>query len=67
VWGWLAWVAVVLAVWVIVAALVGVLLGRMVRQRDRQVPQEGAEVPFPVSRAPAEGPSAPERRSRPRT
>ena len=36
-WGWIAWIAVALAVWVAVAAFVGVLLGRVVRRRDRQV------------------------------
>ena len=37
-WGWIAWIVVALAVWVAVAAFVGVLLGRAVRRRDRQVP-----------------------------
>ena len=44
-WGWIAWVAVALVVWVAVAALVGVLLGRVVRRRDRQVPDSMAPVP----------------------
>lgn len=37
-WGWIAWSVVALAVWVAVAGLVGVLLGRVVRRRDCQVP-----------------------------
>lgn len=58
-WDWIALVAVALAVWVAVAAVVGVLLGRMVRRRDRQVPGGGADS-FPAPRKPAEGP-VPER------
>lgn len=55
-WGWIAWVAVALAVWVAVAAVVGVLLGRVVRRRDRQVPDGDAVEVFPPARAPAEDP-----------
>jgi hypothetical protein len=54
----------VLAVWVAVAAFVGVLLGRAVRRRDSQVPTSNPES-FPAPRAPApEPPMASERRPR---
>jgi hypothetical protein len=55
VWGWIAWSIVVLTVWVAVAAFVGVLLGRAVRRRDRQVPNGPADS-FPSPRAEAKGP-----------
>jgi hypothetical protein len=55
VWGWIAWTIAVLAVWVAVAAFVGVLLGRAVRRRDRQVPTVEVES-FPPPRAHADGP-----------
>ena len=55
-WGWIAWIAVALTVWVAVAAVVGVLLGRMVRRRDRQVPDGDAVEVFPSVRAPADDP-----------
>jgi hypothetical protein len=32
------WIVVGVAAWMVVAAVVGVLIGRMIRQRDRQVP-----------------------------
>jgi hypothetical protein len=54
VWGWIAWSIVVLAVWVAVAAFVGVLIGRTVRRRDRQVPTSEIES-FPSPRTEAEG------------
>jgi hypothetical protein len=63
VWGWIAWSIVVLTVWVAVAAFVGVLLGRAVRRRDRQVP-EGAVESFPTPRAPVQEPPIAERRPR---
>ena len=48
VWGWITWTIVVLAVWVVVALAVGVLIGRTVRNRDRQVPSDTAGcVPAP--------------------
>jgi hypothetical protein len=50
VWGWIAWIVVALAVWVAVAAFVGVLLGRAVRRRDRQVPEDEPVRVFPPSR-----------------
>jgi hypothetical protein len=56
VWGWIAWIAVALAAWVAVAAVVGVLLGRAVRRRDRQVPAETVEV-FPPTNAPTKAPA----------
>jgi hypothetical protein len=56
VWDWITWVAVALAVWVAVAAVVGVLLGRVVRRRDRQVPDDLAPEVSPPARARAEGP-----------
>jgi hypothetical protein len=54
VWGWIAWSIVVLAVWVAVAAFVGVLIGRAVRRRDKQVPTSEIES-FPAPRTEAEG------------
>ena len=61
-WDWIAWSLVVLAVWIAVAAFVGVLLGRAVRRRDRQVPTTEAES-FPAPRTPAaEPPMSSERR-----
>ena len=63
-WDWIAWGIVILTVWVAVAAFVGVLLGRAVRRRDRQVPTGDAES-FPTPRAPAqEPPMSSERRPR---
>jgi hypothetical protein len=63
VWGWLTWIAVAVAAWVVVAALVGVLLGRAVRHRDQQVPHDDVEVPFPTPRrAAGSPPPVPERR-----
>ena len=52
--GWIAWVAVGAVVWVTLAVLVAVLLGRTVRHRDRQVPHD--DVAAPPSPAPAERP-----------
>lgn len=52
----------VAAAWVAVAAVVGVLVGRMVRERDRQVPPEpeppaatGPEKDVPRHRVPGWG------------
>ena len=36
--GTLGWILVVAVAWLVVAAVVGVLVGRMIRERDRQVP-----------------------------
>jgi hypothetical protein len=36
---------VVAAAWLVVATAVGVLVGRMIRERDRQVPPRPADVP----------------------
>jgi hypothetical protein len=36
---------VVAAAWLVVATAVGVLVGRMIRERDRQVPPPPADVP----------------------
>ena len=55
-WGWIAWIVVALAVWVAVAAFVGVLLGRAIRRRDRQIPDGDAVEVFPPPRAPADDP-----------
>ena len=41
----LGWIIVVAAAWLAVAAVVGVLVGRMIRERDRQVPPPPADVP----------------------
>jgi hypothetical protein len=61
VWGWIGWGIVILAVWIAVAAFVGVLLGRAVRRRDRQVPTQNPES-FPAPRAPVQEPPVAERR-----
>ena len=57
-WGWIAWIVVALAVWVAVAAFVGVLLGRAVRRRDRQVPDGDPVEVFPPARGSRGGPGA---------
>ena len=62
-WGWIGWGIVILAVWIAVAAFVGVLLGRAVRRRDRQVPTQNPES-FPAPRAPVQEPPVAERRPR---
>lgn len=41
------WIVVGVAAWMVVAAVVGVLIGRMIRQRDRQVPGGAAAEPTP--------------------
>jgi hypothetical protein len=55
VWGWIGWSIVVLTVWLAVAAFVGVVLGRAVRRRDRQVPTSTPDT-FPTPRVPVEPP-----------
>ncbi len=62
-WGWIAWGIVVLAVWLVVATCVGMLLGRVMRRRDRRVPT-GTAGWFPTPRAPAQEPPLTERRRR---
>ncbi len=62
-WGWIAWGIVVLAAWLVVATCVGMLLGRVIRQRDHQVPVGTADS-FPAPRAPAQEPPLSERRPR---
>ena len=42
-----AWIAVGVAAWLVVAALVGLLIGRMIRGRDRQVPRMLRSSPAP--------------------
>jgi hypothetical protein len=44
------WIVVGVAAWMAVAALVGVLIGRMIRQRDRQVPDPRTAEPAPHTR-----------------
>jgi hypothetical protein len=61
VWGWIGWSIVVLTVWVAVAAFVGVVLGRAVRRRDRQVPTSTPDT-FPTPRVPVEPPMTERRR-----
>jgi hypothetical protein len=65
VWGWIAWILVALAVWVTVAAFVGVLLGRVVRRRDQQTPTAAPDAPPPPPRVPVQPPLS-ERRPRSR-
>jgi hypothetical protein len=58
VWGWIAWIVVALAVWVAVAAVVGVILGRAVRRRDRQVPDGDPVEVFPPRGRPGARPAS---------
>ena len=41
------WIVIGVAAWMAVAAVVGVLIGRMIRQRDRQVPERPTTEPAP--------------------
>jgi hypothetical protein len=52
-----AWIAIGVAAWLVVAALTGVLIGRVIRGRDRQVPKDAPGVREP--RIPTQG-TAPE-------
>jgi hypothetical protein len=45
--GTLGWILVVAVAWPAVAAVVGVLVGRMIRERDRQVPPAPGTTPPP--------------------
>jgi hypothetical protein len=45
---WIAWGAAVLVVWVAVALVVGLLISRVIRHRDRQVPGGGAVPTAPL-------------------
>lgn len=45
--GWIGWAVVVPAAWFAVASLVGTLLGRAVRRRDRQIPRRADEQDHP--------------------
>jgi hypothetical protein len=45
--GTLGWILVVAVAWLAVAAIVGVLVGRMIRERDRQVPPAPDTTPMP--------------------
>lgn len=49
------WIAVGVVAWVVIALLVAVLVGRMVRLRDRQVPAD----PMPSPRRPVDAPGVP--------
>jgi hypothetical protein len=49
------WIVVGVAAWMVVAAIVGVLIGRMIRQRDRQVPDGPACDAAPVRPTGADG------------
>lgn len=40
-----AWIVVGIAAWLVVAAVVGILIGRMIRRRDRQVPGDSTHSP----------------------
>ncbi len=48
------WIVIGVAAWMVVAAVVGVLIGRMIRRRDRQVPDR-------PTAAPASGAADPDR------
>jgi hypothetical protein len=65
---WIVWIAVALAAWVTIAAVVAMVLGRAIRIRDRQVPTDDAAAAIHPSRMPAEDLSVPEpeHRRRPR-
>jgi len=54
----LAWVIVVAIAWLAVATVVGVLVGRAVRMRDRQVPRDHPHIPDDVPE-PRRSPSPP--------
>ncbi len=47
------WILIGVAIWLVVATVVGVLIGRMLRQRDRQVPRDDSATP--VCGIPAQG------------
>lgn len=59
--GWATWIGAVLVAWVVVAIAVALLLGRVVRHRERQVPRSPAPPPVPRPRTPpdAGGPEGP--------
>lgn len=61
--GWIAWVVVGALVWVTLAVLVALLVGRTVRHRDRQVPHDSA-APAPAPAPPVAEGSVPEHRPR---
>jgi hypothetical protein len=53
-----AWIAIGVAAWLAVAVLVGVLIGRMIRGRDRQIPVNPPPPPGDGPRIPAQGTAA---------
>jgi hypothetical protein len=42
-----SWITVGVTVWLVIAALVGLLIGRMIRGRDRQIPQDSPSIATP--------------------
>ena len=63
-WGWVGWIIVALTVWASVAVFLAVLLGRVVRHRDQQVPTDMVEPPAPPLRTRVGEPPVPEHRPR---
>ncbi len=59
----LAWVIIGVTAWLVVASLVGVLIGRVIRVRDHQVPADAPVTTQPI-RIPTQG-AQPEPRSSP--
>lgn len=53
----IGWVLIGVAAWIVVAVIVVVLLGRMIRARDAQVPRGPAEPVVPRPPAPVDEPS----------
>ena len=53
-----AWIAIGVAAWLVVAVLAGLLIGRMIRGRDRQVPGDSAAGGGSAPHIPAQGTSA---------
>ncbi|MGD9987445.1 hypothetical protein [Pseudonocardia sp.] len=53
----IGWILVGVAAWIVVAVIVVILLGRMIRARDAQVPRSPAEPVTPQPPAVVDGPS----------
>lgn len=58
------WIAIGVAAWLVVALIVGVLIGRMIRRRDSQIPGGSTPPPQPQVPAPAPSPDSVGRRRR---
>lgn len=49
----LSWVLTVAVGWVVLAAVVGLVVGRVIRNRDRQIPTDVRDQPIPTVQIPA--------------